>query len=79
MLLRHPVVPLAILKGSDDPFLVHGYIHDLKLGTQWQGAPQDMADGRHAPSLLRAEAFNEALVARQRHGGAAAGAASPPW
>lgn len=62
-LLRSGAVPLAILNGSDDPFLNHGYFRTLKIGALWQGAPQDIANGSHAPFLLRPEAFNTALVA----------------
>ncbi len=76
--LRGGTVPLAILNGSDDPFLNHGYFRDLKLGTQWRGAPQDIAGGLHAPFLLRADAFNEVLTAFLHEATGAAGATAAP-
>jgi ABC-type branched-subunit amino acid transport system permease subunit/pimeloyl-ACP methyl ester carboxylesterase len=61
--LRGGGVPLAILNGANDPFLNHAYFADLTLGRLWRGAPQDVADGFHAPFFLRPEAFNNALAA----------------
>ena len=60
--LRGGSAPLAILNGSDDPFLNHGYFLDLRLGSLWTGRPTDIPNGRHAPFLLKPELFNRALV-----------------
>ena len=60
--LRQASAPLAILNGSNDPFLNHAYFRELKL-KQWTGAPDDIPDGRHAPFLLKPSAFNEKLSA----------------
>lgn len=60
--LRAGTVPFAILNGSNDPFLNHGYFRDLKLA-QWTGAPDDIAEGRHAPFLLKPSIFNAKLAA----------------
>jgi len=60
--LRSGSVPLAILNGSDDPFLNHSYFLDLRLGSLWTGRPTDIPSGRHAPFLLKSEHFNRVLV-----------------
>jgi pimeloyl-ACP methyl ester carboxylesterase len=60
--LRHAGAPLAILNGSNDPFLNHAYFRELNL-EQWMGAPDDIPDGRHAPFLLKPTVFNEKLSA----------------
>lgn len=60
-MLREGTVPFAVLNGSDDPFLDHGYIRRLDYGRIWTGAPHDIAQGQHAPFFNRAEAFNTAL------------------
>jgi ABC-type branched-subunit amino acid transport system permease subunit/pimeloyl-ACP methyl ester carboxylesterase len=60
--LRQGSTPLAILNGSNDPFLNHSYFRELKL-EQWTGAPDDISDGRHAPFLLKPSVFNEKLLA----------------
>lgn len=56
--LRAGTVPLAILNGSNDPFLNHAYYSELTLGQLWRGEPQDIAKGFHAPFLLRPNDFN---------------------
>jgi pimeloyl-ACP methyl ester carboxylesterase len=60
--LRQGSAPFAIFNGSNDPFLNHGYSRELNL-EQWTGAPDDIADGKHAPFLLKPQAFNERLSA----------------
>lgn len=60
-------VPLAILNGSDDPFLNHDYIARLKYGAIWRGAPQDIAGGQHAPFFNRPDQFDLALLAFLEH------------
>ncbi len=57
-MLREGRVPFAILNGSDDPFLNHDYIAHLTFGNIWQGAPQNIPNGRHAPFFNQADAFN---------------------
>lgn len=51
-------IPVAILNGSDDPFLNHAYIANLKYGNLWKGSPQDIQDGKHAPFFNRTDAFD---------------------
>jgi len=60
--LRAGTVPLAILNGSNDPFLNHAYFGELMLGQLWRGQPQDIADGFHAPFFLRPNDFNATLA-----------------
>ncbi|MEM6940660.1 MAG: alpha/beta fold hydrolase [Pseudomonadota bacterium] len=60
-LLREGLVSFAILNGNDDPFLNHDYIAQLRYGNIWQGAPQNIPKGRHAPFFNQADAFNLAL------------------
>ena len=60
--LRQGSAPFAIFNGSDDPFLNHAFFHQLNL-EQWTGIPVDIPDGRHAPFLLKPQAFNEKLSA----------------
>jgi hypothetical protein len=60
--LRQGSAPFAIFNGSNDPFLNHDFFLELKL-EQWTGAPDDIPEGRHAPFLLRPQAFNERLSA----------------
>jgi ABC-type branched-subunit amino acid transport system permease subunit/pimeloyl-ACP methyl ester carboxylesterase len=60
--LRQGSAPFAIFNGSNDPFLNHAFFHELKL-EQWTGTPDDIPDGRHAPFLLKPQAFNEKLSA----------------
>jgi ABC-type branched-subunit amino acid transport system permease subunit/pimeloyl-ACP methyl ester carboxylesterase len=61
-MIREGSLPLAILNGSDDPFLDHGYIAGLDYGRIWTGAPHDIADGKHAPFFNRPEVFNRCLA-----------------
>lgn len=51
-------IPVAILNGSDDPFLNHAYIANLKYGNLWKDSPQDIQDGKHAPFFNRTDAFD---------------------
>lgn len=60
--LRQGSAPFAIFNGSNDPFLNHAFFHELKL-EQWTSIPDDIPDGRHAPFLLKPQAFNEKLSA----------------
>ncbi len=60
--LRAGTVPLAILNGSDDPFLVPAYFLDLKLASLWTGRPADIPEGKHAPFLLKPDIFNARLA-----------------
>lgn len=60
--LRQGSAPFAIFNGSNDPLLNHGYFRELNLD-QWTGAPDEIADGKHAPFLLKPQAFNERLSA----------------
>ena len=62
-MLREGSIPFAVMNGSDDPFLDHGYIAGLSYGRIWGGAPQDIADGQHAPFFNKPEAFNAQLAA----------------
>ena len=62
-LLREGKLPIAILNGSNDPFINHGYFRTLDVPALWRGAPQDIANGFHAPFLLMPEAFNAAFSA----------------
>jgi len=62
-MLREGAVPFAILNGSDDPFLNHGYIAGLTYGAIWTGQPHDIADGGHAPFVRKPDAFNTAFSA----------------
>ncbi|WP_050927946.1 alpha/beta fold hydrolase [Aestuariivita boseongensis] len=57
-MLREGRIPFAILNGSDDPFLNHDYIARLKYGNLWNGSPQDIPNGRHAPFFNQPDAFN---------------------
>jgi ABC-type branched-subunit amino acid transport system permease subunit/pimeloyl-ACP methyl ester carboxylesterase len=61
-MLREGSLPLAILNGSDDPFLNHGYIADLDYGRIWTGMPHDIANGKHAPFFNEAQAFNRSFA-----------------
>ena len=60
-MLRDGVIPFAILNGSDDPFLNHEYIANLKYGLIWTDAPRDISDGKHAPFFNKADDFNDCL------------------
>lgn len=60
-ILRDGKIPFAILNGSDDPFLDHAYIAHLRYGNIWNGAPQDIPNGRHAPFFNQPDTFNLAL------------------
>jgi pimeloyl-ACP methyl ester carboxylesterase len=62
-MLREGTLPLAILNGSDDPFLNHGYIAGLDYGHIWTGAPHDIPNGKHAPFFNEAQAFNGSFAA----------------
>lgn len=62
-MLREGTLPLAILNGSDDAFLNHGYIAGLDYGRIWTGAPHDIAGGKHAPFFNEAQAFNGSFAA----------------
>mgnify|MGYP001294260126 CR=1 FL=1 len=62
-MLREGTIPFAVLNGSNDPFLNHGYIAGLNYGAIWTGAPRDIEDGKHAPFFNRPEAFNEVFHA----------------
>jgi len=62
-MLREGLIPFAILNGSDDPFLDHGYFRRLAYGALWTGEPHDIAEGKHAPFFNRPDAFNAALRA----------------
>lgn len=62
-MLREGTLPLAILNGSDDPFLNHGYIAGLDYGRIWTGAPHDIPSGKHAPFFNEAQAFNGSFAA----------------
>ncbi|MEL6233005.1 MAG: alpha/beta fold hydrolase [Pseudomonadota bacterium] len=62
-MLREGTIPFAVLNGSDDPFLDHGYIAGLAYGRIWTGAPHDIPQGAHAPFFNRPEAFNAAFAA----------------
>jgi ABC-type branched-subunit amino acid transport system permease subunit/pimeloyl-ACP methyl ester carboxylesterase len=61
-MLREGTLPFAILNGSDDPFLNHGYIAGLDYGRIWTGAPHDIANGKHAPFFNEAQAFNRSFA-----------------
>jgi ABC-type branched-subunit amino acid transport system permease subunit/pimeloyl-ACP methyl ester carboxylesterase len=61
--LRDGSLPLAILNGSDDPFLNHGYIAGLDYGRIWTGAPHDITNGKHAPFFNEPQAFNRSFAA----------------
>lgn len=61
-MLREGLVPLAILNGSDDPFLDHAYIARLPYGKIWTGTPRDIAQGQHAPFFNDPTAFNTAFI-----------------
>jgi ABC-type branched-subunit amino acid transport system permease subunit/pimeloyl-ACP methyl ester carboxylesterase len=61
-MLRQGTLPFAILNGSDDPFLDHGYIAGLDYGNIWTGRPHDIADGKHAPFFNKPEEFNRAFA-----------------
>jgi len=60
-MLRAGTVPLAILNGSDDPFLDHAYIRKLPYGNIWTGRPHDIPGGKHAPFFNDPKAFNTSL------------------
>lgn len=60
-MLREGRIPFAILNGSDDPFLNHGYFRGLDYGALWTGEPHDIANGKHAPFFNTPDAFNAAL------------------
>jgi ABC-type branched-subunit amino acid transport system permease subunit/pimeloyl-ACP methyl ester carboxylesterase len=62
-MLRAGTLPLAILNGSDDPFLNHGYIAGLDYGRIWTGAPYDIPGGKHAPFFNEAQTFNGSFAA----------------
>lgn len=61
-MIRAGMLPLAILNGSDDPFLNHGYIAGLDYGRLWTGAPHDIENGKHAPFFNEPQAFNSSFA-----------------
>ena len=71
-------IPFAILNGSDDPFLNHGYIARLNYGSIWRGAPQDIMGGRHAPFFNKPDAFDLAFYAFLRDAESGSDAAFRP-
>jgi ABC-type branched-subunit amino acid transport system permease subunit/pimeloyl-ACP methyl ester carboxylesterase len=61
-MIRDGALPIAVLNGSDDPFLDHAYIRALDYGRIWTGAPRDIPGGKHAPFFNDPEAFNRCLA-----------------
>lgn len=62
-MLREGLIPVAVLNGSDDPFLDHDYIAGLEYGNIWRGGPRHIPDGQHAPFFNKADEFNECFAA----------------
>ncbi len=56
-------VPLAIVNGSDEPFVSNAYIQGLGLETLWGGGPHFIDGAGHCPFWEQPAAFN-ALLAR---------------
>lgn len=62
-MIREGRLAMAILNGSDDPFLNHAYIAGLDYGRIWTGTPHDIPNGKHAPFFNEPDRFNRSFAA----------------
>ena len=76
-LITEGTLPLAILNGDDDPFLLHDYFNQLTYAALWRGEPQRIEGGKHAPFLNRPETYNTLLERFLREAGEMPATARP--
>jgi pimeloyl-ACP methyl ester carboxylesterase len=55
-------VPVAMVSGSDEPFVRLGYLDAFRFPTLWKGAAQVIEGAGHAPFWDRATVFNRVLT-----------------
>lgn len=53
--------PVAIINGSDDPFVRHAYLAGLRYRNLWQDMVHLIPDAGHAPFWDKPQVFNEML------------------